>query len=1288
MLVLTVLTAAAVIGLGATTGGTRWVAGQARQLSGGLVDWDSLDGRLLGTLRLAGLRVRSPGTAVDIATLELAWSPGALLLRRLQVDSLQAGGIRVRVEETPPQPQEDTGPLRLEDFEPPLAIRIDALQLQDIDIALPGQAPQHIDRAELAAGFEDGTVSLQHLRVIAPQGNVSALGEGGLRGPLPLSLDASWAWQLPDQRQTSGTLRARGDARQLTLQLTAAGDFPAQLHGTLRDLLEQPAWDLQLEWPELAPLGTGDTLRVGPGKLGSTGSLQDYQLTSEGSLSGPTPDPVNWSLKASGNADSIRLDPLVLRGAPGEAALQGTVSWKGGISAQLGYSASAVQLDTINPELPPQLDVHGQLQAHYAGEQAELTKFELAAEQSPLTLSASGSVKLPTGAPPDIDARLQWKALQWPLQGDTPGIAVPLGELTLQGSPEAWQLALETDVAGSQLPPGHWTARAVGDGQHMQLQELLGQLLGGELRVQGDLGWAPQPSWALTVHGDKLDPGKWLPDLPGQLALALESSGSVDSGGAVNGSVVLQKLDGTLAGRELALRAKAALAGENITLDTLTLRSGGNSVQAQGALSPQQLALDWQLQAPQPGALLAGLSGQLQAQGKLSGTPDAPQLQARIDGSEIGFEGQSLASLHGELQAGLDAQAPLRVDLQLGTLSQGEAVLLDAASLNVTGTTAEHRLQLQLDAPADNLHAELAGGLVPEAGAWQGELAALSAHTAGYGDWALAKPAPLRLTGEDQQLGETCLQAQEDASRVCASAGRSVDGAVKLDARVGALDLARFSPEVIGQMDGVLQGQMAADGALDVHGVFAISPGQLRLQGEQGAKSVSHRGGHLTLNVTSAGMNSDLYLQGEEQRLLEAHVQLPEFKSLPLQQPQPLRGRVLANLDDLGGLQALVPQLENTRGSLHADMQLAGTLEKPQVLGEFALADAAADVPLAGLELRDIQLRATGDALQPGLLNIVGGMASGPGRVDINGSYHLDDGDLELELAGENLQVYDTADARALLSPDLRIGWDGEILKLRGVVAVPQADITPRLQLSPGMATAESATPETTASVIAPSPDVVVIDAEGEVLEPRVTPPPVRLDSSIELQLGKKVRVRAVGFNGRVTGGATFTNTPDAADLMPIANGRLEIEGGTFRAFGQDLQIETGKIIYTNVPASEPELSLRAVRWIDNDPLVSAAGVQVTGALDQPLLVLFSQPLLDPTEIQSYLLTGHSPSSRDSVLSIGTYVMPKLYVGYGYNVIAETSEFDALYTITPRYGIQATAGEADNRVNLTFTLDR
>jgi autotransporter translocation and assembly factor TamB len=467
-----------------------------------------------------------------------------------------------------------------------------------------------------------------------------------------------------------------------------------------------------------------------------------------------------------------------------------------------------------------------------------------------------------------------------------------------------------------------------------------------------------------------------------------------------------------------------------------------------------------------------------------------------------------------------------------------------------------------------------------------------------------------------------------------------------------------------------------------------MSPGQLQVALAEGSQYLAHDGGSLDLTIDPGGLDARLQLDSAERRLVEADLQLPSFDRLPLPELQPLTGRIRAEIPDLSGLQALVPAVSATRGRLDADLRLAGTLSQPLVFGEFDLAGGAADIPLAGLQLREIELQVRGEPESGGTLDLTGGLVSGPGRIDLDGRLDLLDRAVALNLKGDRLQVYNTPDARALVSPDLRIGWSDEVLTLRGRVLVPEADITPRLGLSPGLATDESGAQEAPGSIIAPSPDVVVVSAEGEVLEPAPPTAPFQLDNQVELILGDRVKVNAVGFASRLTGAVTFTNQPGQKDLIPTANGRLSIEDGTFRAFGQDLQIEVGQVIFPGGPVTEPELNVRAVRWIDNDPEVSAAGVVVSGTARELTLDYFSRPQRDLAEIQSYLLTGRSFDETDMVLSVGTYLRPKLYVGYGFNLVKETNQFNALYSITPRYGVEASVGEADNTLNLTFTYER
>ena len=442
------------------------------------------------------------------------------------------------------------------------------------------------------------------------------------------------------------------------------------------------------------------------------------------------------------------------------------------------------------------------------------------------------------------------------------------------------------------------------------------------------------------------------------------------------------------------------------------------------------------------------------------------------------------------------------------------------------------------------------------------------------------------------------------------------------------------------------------------------------------------------MRVNQQGLDGQLVFAAPENGKLNASIRMPALTSVPLAEEQPLTGSIEASLPDLSGVAAWAPELAATGGAIDVDMQLAGDLSQPRVLGTLSLTNGTADIPLAGLQIRELQLQAQTTPARPDTLDIAGSMRSGKGSVELAGTLDMTDYGLQLALSGTDFQAYNTQDARVLLSPDLEISWLQDTLTLRGEVLVPSADITPTLELNPAVMTEDGEQANAIGQAIAPSRDIVIVNGEIEGLETIEMAAPFKIDNQVRLRLGDAVNIDAVGFMGRLTGDVLFSNTPQQAELVPIAKGRLSVEDGTFRSFGQDLDIITGELLFNNKPATEPEINLREVRWIDNDLQVTSAGILLTGPVTTPTMELFSRPQLEASEVQSYLITGRSTRDRNSVLSIGTYVTPRIYVGYGYNTLEKTSEFNSLFTITPRYGVGLNVGEADSNLNMTITYER
>ncbi|MEH6592267.1 MAG: translocation/assembly module TamB domain-containing protein [Halioglobus sp.] len=985
----------------------------------------------------------------------------------------------------------------------------------------------------------------------------------------------------------------------------------------------------------------------------------------------------NWTLN---NLESAALE--------GSIDLQGKIQWSETIDFALDYDLSVLGLVQLDVGLADEERISGQAAGRFLGDSIALDQFSLEAETHDMGLTLQGLVSGLEGDALTLDAQVEWHDLHWPLDTEEPEFTSTAGSVQIRGPLDTYQLEFAASLTGSDIPSGQWQGQGYGDLQQFRLENMQVQILGGGLSAIGLVSWDPAIAWQLRIQGSELNPAQFTPELEGQLAIALNTSGRLDTDGGLLAQVNIEQLSGLLLDYPLELTAAGELIGESLKLANLELSSGQNQLKARGDLSANALDLNWELRALSPGELLAGAAGSITGAGTINGSPEAPLISARLRGTAMALDTLSTPRLDLNLTAGTGPDDLLTLDMQTGPLLDGVDTLADSLSLKAQGSNSEHTLELIVIAEQQKLQTRLQGGLNAALDAWNGYLEALQATTTEFGQWSLANPAPLSLGADAATLGNSCVNSQDGPGRICVAGNWSANANSDLALTLQEIPLELLQPTVTGDIKGNLTASLAADGSLLAAGAVNVSPGQIILDLEQGKKQLTHDGGSLTLNIDKKGLAAQLHFSPPENGTLDASVNLPSLNSIPLSDQQPLTGSLQATLPDLAGITAWVPEITTATGRMKADLKFAGTLEQPRVLGELELLDGSAEIPVAGLQLQQAELRIYSRPSQPDQLEVLGGVVSGPGKMKLTGVIDVAQTSAALMLLGDRFEIYNTRDARISLSPDMRINWQQETLTLRGKLVIPEADITPKLELSPAMNSQDGEESSAPGQVIAPSGDVVIINGQFDDSATDELIAPFRIDNQTRLVLGDAVNVKAVGFVGRITGDVLFTNTPEQTELIPFADGQLSVEDGTFRSFGQDLEIQTGQLLFKNVPATEPEINLRAVRWIDNDPLVSSAGITLTGQVTTPTMELFSRPQLEASEVQAYLLTGRSTSDRNNVLSIGTYVSPRIYVGYGYNTLEKTSEFNSVFDITPRYGAGINVGEADNNFNMTFTYER
>src|SRR5690606_7364053 len=212
----------------------------------------------------------------------------------------------------------------------------------------------------------------------------------------------------------------------------------------------------------------------------------------------------------------------------------------------------------------------------------------------------------------------------------------------------------------------------------------------------------------------------------------------------------------------------------------------------------------------------------------------------------------------------------------------------------------------------------------------------------------------------------------------------------------------------------------------------------------------------------------------------------------------------------------------------------------------------------------------------------------GDGRLAIDGSlgWRSEGTPLQLRISGNDVLLSDTRDLHAVASPDLEVRYAaGRPLEVTGRVHVPSA----RMDL------------ERLSDGVSASPDVVVLDP----VDPDAGPP-MLMELDLTLAMGDDVHLNGFGLEGELTGELRVRSR---AGREMTGQGMLEV-GGRYEAYGQELQITRGRLVWSNSPVSDPVLDIRAERRVGD----ITAGIDVSGRASAPRAQVWTNPASDESE--------------------------------------------------------------------------
>lgn len=1119
--------------------------------------------------------------------------------------------------------------------------------------------------------------------------------------PLALRLDSLELEDIRiengDDSQSISRIALSADTQDTTLNITRFqinyAAYQAEAEGLLKLTKDYPL-QLTIRWQgELPELGA---VR-GAGRIG--GDLA--RLSIEHATESP------FRISTQGRIDLSGASPVIdISGAwqPLAWPPQATVVQSDGGSYRLHGPLEALRLnseaqllfpDTGTPPLNARLD--SRISSSGVDDLALIVQ-EIGDQPEPLELRVNGAIRLDDDEP-QLDLSGAWSHARWPLLSE-PASKSSTGSFRLTGPARQPRLESQANLTFPQAEVPDIQARLQGVISAGGLSDLVldSQLLGGTIRTTGRVTWAPAIDWELALRGESLDPSVQWQEWPGKLALQATLQGGMTKQG-IRLSADLQQLSGTLQRQPINATGRGDYDPTGLNLQTLRLQSGPNRLNLHGRLG-DRLDLEYVLKAPDLGALWPALQGNIEADGRFGGVRDHPEISARLKADGIRYGGQRVEQItadltweKGEARGNLSARG-----LQSGDW-QGRQL-----SLAITGTPEAHQAQLSLDADDLQLTTTVQGGW--NAPLWRGRLERLNIDQTQLGSWRTTEPATL-LAGSDRfTLELTCLVQQ--SARLCAS-GAWTPASSRLDASLTAIPLTRllpWLPETV-KVDGNLDGKLHLAGPIETltgEAQLTLPQGSLLLeQAEEQPLHLALRDGMMQLRMTPQGNQATFELQAAAGRIA-AQARTAPFSS---DGPLAVTGTLKADIPDLQPLGLLLPGLSDVRGNLVAEATIGGHLQQPRIDGFMRLNNGAANVPQLGLALEGIELSASNQGSER--LTLEGELISGDGTLRLQGDLDLSAGQerpLTLRLQGRDVQVVRLPEAEAYASPDMHITLRRKQLRITGELKLPRADIALR---------------ELPKNAVSVSEDEVIV---GQT-ESAGKPSPLAIDAQVMVEVGEQVRFNGFGLKTRLQGNVAI----NSRDGRTLAQGELALKEGRYRAYGQDLTIEQGRLLF-NGPPQNPNLDIKATR-LSKDRTVTAI-LNLDGNLRNPRVQVSSNPALPEEEALAYLITGQSLSAEgpggaailrqavaakgleksqdildrlatgvgvdevrleegstleDTALLLGKYLSPDLYVSYAVGLFDNQSALIARYRLSEKLRLEVQSGSSQS-MDLIYDVER
>lgn len=842
-------------------------------------------------------------------------------------------------------------------------------------------------------------------------------------------------------------------------------------------------------------------------------------------------------------------------------------------------------------------------------------------------------------------------------------------------------------------------------------------------------------------------------------------------------------LSPTLRGlRFKAIQANGVWRAPTLQLDTLLVQTDDAKIAGQTTVNTQTFATQGQLALTVPGAQvnvagsMASADGDGSLQLKLNDAGLTTRWLARLPGmpeslAQLNLQGNANASTRWQggwqkngqaLNLKATLQTP-KIDLTQGTKGAETKLGLRDTQLTLSGTLKALELQVntQVNTATHQLTLQslLNGGQQGD-GAWRAQIATaqLTAKDLGTaaGLWtaqladkvslSLVKeasqqsitlsPGALNLTGPVPGKAQVAWQDSRWSHRNDDKAGKTMwttRGSIS-QLPLGWIEfLGKTKLANLGlRGDLVFGGQWDAVSADDLNLTLIAerTSGDLQLLGEDGqtvALSAGLRDARLVLTANNENMGATVIWDSERAGKLNAtaSTRLPIKDGLwTWKADAPLAGKVNAALPPVGAWSLLAPPGWRLSGTLDVDTALSGTVGSPLLNGRLQAKDMAVRSVVDGIDFSQgsLNARLDGQRLVIDEFTLQGAGGAQGGQLLLKGLVEwlpsgtqpvttaMDRLRMSLDASLKSLRLSSRVDRRLVMSGQLTARLADSQLAIRGDLATDEAMIILPDDSAPQLGKDVIIRGQTT------------LDAAKST--PTESGAPITPDLAVTLDLGKNFQLKGRGISTRLEGKLALTSSTQTKG-QPRLTGTVRTVRGTFKAYGQQLDIEEGVLRFTG-PYDNPSLNVLALR----SKLTQRVGVQINGTALSPIVRLYADPELPEAEKLAWLVLGRSPTgggaetallqqaalalmgrndngtdmslaqkigldelsvggaSTDGVsgatLTVGKRLSQDFYVAYETGLAGAVGTLQVFYDLSRRFTLRATTGE-QSAVDLIFT---